>query len=54
MQLTRSFSLKEFTESAQAMWLWSKGWQHKQAGTQPVPSGFEDVEPLLPALEWPL
>ena len=25
-----------------------------QAGTQPVPSGFEDVEPLLPALEWPL
>ena len=25
-----------------------------QAGTQPVPTGFEDVEPLLPALEWPL
>ena len=25
-----------------------------QAGTKPVPSGFEDVEPLLPALEWPL
>lgn len=23
-----------------------------QAGTRPVPSGFEDVEPLLPALEW--
>ena len=25
-----------------------------QVGTRPVPSGFEDVEPLLPALEWPL
>lgn len=24
-----------------------------QAGTRPVPTGFEDVEPLLPALEWP-
>ena len=24
-----------------------------QAGTQPVPTGFADVEPLLPALEWP-
>ena len=24
-----------------------------QAGTQPVPSGFEDVEPLLPVLVWP-
>lgn len=24
-----------------------------QAGTQPVPSGVEDVEPLLPALAWP-
>ena len=24
-----------------------------QAGTQPVPTGFEDVEPLLPELEWP-
>ena len=25
-----------------------------QAGTQPVPSGFEDVEALLPVMEWPL
>lgn len=25
-----------------------------QAGTQPVPSGFEDVEPLLPPLAWPI
>lgn len=25
-----------------------------QAGTRSVPSGFEDVEPLLPALEWPV
>ena len=24
-----------------------------QAGKQPVPTGFADVEPLLPALEWP-
>jgi hypothetical protein len=24
-----------------------------QTGAQPVPSGFEDVEPLLPELEWP-
>lgn len=24
-----------------------------QAGTQPVPTGFEDVEPLLPPLAWP-
>ncbi len=25
-----------------------------QAGTQPVPTGFEDVEPLLPPLAWPI
>lgn len=25
-----------------------------QAGTQPVPSGFEDVGPLLPSLAWPI
>ena len=25
-----------------------------QAGTRPAPSGFEDVEPPLPALEWPV
>lgn len=25
-----------------------------QAGTQPVPSGFEDVGPLLPPLAWPI
>lgn len=25
-----------------------------QAGTQPVPTDFVDVEPLLPTLEWPL
>lgn len=25
-----------------------------QSGARPMPSGFEDVEPLLPALEWPL
>lgn len=25
-----------------------------QAGTQPVPSGFEDVESLLPVLAWPI
>ena len=25
-----------------------------QAGTQPVPAGFEDVEPLLPPLAWPI
>lgn len=25
-----------------------------QAGAQPVPSGFEDVEPLLPPLAWPI
>ena len=25
-----------------------------QAGTQPVPSGFENVEPLLPPLAWPI
>ncbi|MES2948682.1 MAG: hypothetical protein V4858_09080 [Pseudomonadota bacterium] len=24
-----------------------------QAGTKPMPTGFADVEPLLPALEWP-
>ena len=24
-----------------------------QAGTQPVPTGFADIEPDLPALEWP-
>lgn len=24
-----------------------------QAGTQPMPSGYVDIEPLLPALEWP-
>ena len=24
-----------------------------QAGTQPVPSGFADIEPDLPTLEWP-
>ena len=24
-----------------------------QAGTQPVPTGFEDVEPLLPVMAWP-
>jgi len=24
-----------------------------QAGTRPVPSGYADVEPLLPTLEWP-
>ena len=24
-----------------------------QAGTRPVPSGFADIEPDLPALEWP-
>lgn len=25
-----------------------------QAGTRPVPTGFEDVEPLLPPLAWPI
>lgn len=25
-----------------------------QVGTQPVPTGFEDVEPLLPPLAWPI
>lgn len=25
-----------------------------QAGTRPVPSGYADVEPLLPTLQWPL
>ena len=25
-----------------------------QAGTRPVPSGFEDVDPSLPVLEWPV
>lgn len=25
-----------------------------QAGTQPVPNGFEDVGPLLPPLAWPI
>lgn len=25
-----------------------------QSGTQPVPTGFEDVEPLLPELAWPI
>ena len=25
-----------------------------QAGTQPVPASFDDVRPLLPALEWPV
>lgn len=25
-----------------------------QAGTQPVPTGFEDVGPLLPPLAWPI
>lgn len=25
-----------------------------QAGTRPVPSGFEDVEPLLPVMAWPI
>lgn len=25
-----------------------------QAGTRPVPTGFTDVEPLLPTLEWPV
>ena len=24
-----------------------------QQGTRPVPSGFADIEPLLPALVWP-
>ena len=24
-----------------------------QAGTQPMPTGFADVEPLLPVLAWP-
>lgn len=24
-----------------------------QAGTQPMPTGFADVEPLLPVLQWP-
>ncbi len=24
-----------------------------QAGTRPIPSGFEDIEPELPALSWP-
>ncbi|MHB8950684.1 MAG: hypothetical protein ACYC4S_16760 [Rhodoferax sp.] len=24
-----------------------------QAGAAPIPSGYADVEPLLPALEWP-
>lgn len=24
-----------------------------QAGTRPMPSGFADIEPLLPPLEWP-
>ena len=24
-----------------------------QAGTRPMPSGYEDIEPLLPVLEWP-
>ena len=25
-----------------------------QAGTRPVPAGFQDIEPELPALEWPV
>lgn len=25
-----------------------------EAGIQPMPSSFEDIEPLLPVLEWPL
>ena len=25
-----------------------------KAGTRPVPSGFADIEPLLPVLEWPV
>lgn len=25
-----------------------------EAGTRPMPSGFADVEPLLPPLEWPV
>lgn len=25
-----------------------------QAGTRPMPSGFADIEPLLPVLEWPV
>lgn len=25
-----------------------------QAGTRPIPSGFEDIEPELPALVWPV
>lgn len=25
-----------------------------QAGTRPTPAGYADIEPLLPALEWPL
>lgn len=25
-----------------------------QAGTRPVPSGFDDIKPELPALEWPV
>lgn len=24
-----------------------------QAGTRPIPSGYAEIEPLLPALEWP-
>lgn len=24
-----------------------------QAGTRPMPSGYADIEPLLPVLEWP-
>lgn len=25
-----------------------------EAGTRPMPSGYADIEPLLPALEWPV
>lgn len=25
-----------------------------EAGTRPMPTGFADIEPLLPALEWPV
>lgn len=35
---------------------WAKLYQilaEVQAGTRPMPSGYGDIEPLLPVLEWP-
>lgn len=36
---------------------WSKLYEvleEVQAGTRPVPTGYADIEPLLPVLQWPL